>query len=82
MDKTTKYLDQYRLKDPTDPAKWYEDGACFLKVIIQTAFVDTRATTSLICRNLRNLPTYIKTTANNDIQKFNVYVSEQTSGLG
>jgi len=81
MDKISKNREQYRIRNPANAIEWYEDGVCFLKIIIQTAYVDTRATTSLIRDNLRELSTYLSTIENHDVQKFNVYVTEQTSGL-
>ena len=55
-------------------------GALLLKVIIQTAYIDTRATTMQLRTNLSSLDTYM-TAIKSDITVFNDYVRENLDGL-
>jgi hypothetical protein len=56
------------------------NGPLFLKVIIATAHVDTRATASHIRNNLSRLDVYM-ISIESDIESFNQYVKTQRKGL-
>ena len=56
-------------------------GVTYLKLLIQKAEVDTRATAAHIRRNLTQLNVYMLKEAKHNIIKFNQHVSEQISAL-
>jgi hypothetical protein len=49
--------------------KSVEDGICFLKVIIDSYYANTRTTTMEIRKQLANLPTYMQNVARGDVTK-------------
>jgi hypothetical protein len=56
-------------------------GVTYLKLLLQKAEVDTRATASYIRRNLTQLDQYMTREAKNNITKFNEYVNDQLNTL-
>jgi len=64
----------------TEESKYHVNGhpcgISYLKLLLQKAEVDTRATASYIRRNLTQLHTYMQTDAKGDIKKFNQYVND------
>ena len=56
-------------------------GVTYLKLLIQKAEVDTRATAAHIRRNLTQLNVYMLKEAKHDIIKFNQHVNKQISAL-
>ena len=56
-------------------------GVTYLKLLLQKAEVDTRATASYIRRNLTQLDHYMVNEAKNNITKFNEYVNDQLNTL-
>ena len=59
------------------------DGPLFLKAIVSKIFIDTRATTAAICRELSTLDAYMRSDAANgcNIEKFNLYVQKLINNL-
>jgi len=56
-------------------------GVTYLKLLLQRAEVDTRATASYIRKNLTQLDQYMSREAKNNITKFNKYVNDQLNTL-
>jgi len=56
-------------------------GVTYLKLLLQKAEVDTRATASHIRKNLTQLDIYMESEAKHDIRKFNQYVKDQLHTL-
>jgi hypothetical protein len=56
-------------------------GVTYLKLLLQKAEVDTRATALYIQRNLTQLHNYMQTEAQGDITKFNQYVNDLMTTL-
>jgi hypothetical protein len=56
-------------------------GVTYVKLLLQQAEVDTRATASCIRKNLTQLDQYMLREAKNNITKFNNYVNDQRNTL-
>jgi len=66
MDKVVLKKNLYTLQAREKPI---EDGICFLKVIIDSYYANTRTTTTEIRKQLANLPYYMQTIARGDVTK-------------
>ena len=57
------------------------DGPCFLKVIVDSAYINTRSSSAVIRTNLSNLDKYMESVKDSNIETFNHYVKENVKQL-
>ena len=73
-------VDQYTVTPAGAGAQPIADGLCYFKVIIQLAYLDTRATSTTICNRLAALSSKISE-FDDDVVMFNEYVETQVAAL-